>query len=220
MSEKATRLLMVGVLLLGSSPGLQAQENPAGVSLQAFGNVTVNGKAAGSGWSTIFVGDKIVTGAGSAVILLGAEQLQIATNTTVTLGEKAVDLGCGSASLSGGQGPVETLRAAGVEVGRGAAGGKVEVSQMGGNLYVHAIAGTAYIMQGGQKTLVREGATTTLPGATTCPVPVSNAKPPSSSARSLRAPILIVAGAGGAAALIFATSNNQGSLSPADPSKP
>ena len=220
MGPKSTRLFLTTLVLLGAYCGLRAQESE--VSMRAFGNVKVNGEPADNAWRAIERGAKIETGAGTAVIMLGAEQLQISSNTTLVLGDKSADVGGGSASRSGGEGRRETLRVAGVVVGRESTGGKVEVSQAAGNLYVHAITGTAYIVQNGQKTVVREGTTKALPGSAACPVPVSGGKPPQpvSGARSLRGPIIVGAGAGTGIAIIFATANNQGSLSPSDPSKP
>jgi hypothetical protein len=133
---------------------------PAQATVQAQGNVTVNGTKVDN-TTTIFAGDKVQTADNSmANIAAQGTMVQLSPNSSAIFSDKALDLGCGSALVTTSLGQV--VRVAGVTITPAAQGTtKFEVSQGAGALKISAKEGSV-IVDDGAKHTVEAGKSMTL----------------------------------------------------------
>jgi hypothetical protein len=145
-------------------------------TVQAQGTVTVNGALVPNA-TTVFAGDKIQTAANSTATISGqGTVIQLDPNTSAIFSDKALDLGCGGATVTTTMGQV--VRVSGITItpaGQGTT--KFRVSQSDGTLKITAEQGsivvddgTKHMLSAGQS-LTREraagmcGPLTTIPQA-------------------------------------------------------
>ncbi len=132
--------------LLGLFPS-HVWARPAQATVQAQGNVTVNGSRV-ENTTTIFAGDKIQTSESStANITAQGTMVQMSPNSSATFSDKSLDLGCGSALVTTSLG--EVVRVAGVTITPATQSlTKFQVSQGPGALKISADEGSLIVDDG------------------------------------------------------------------------
>lgn len=121
-------------------------------TVQAQGTVTVNGAVVPNS-TTIFAGDKIQTSANStATISAQGTVIQLDPNTSAIFSDKALDLGCGGATVTTTMGQV--VRVSGITITPASQGTtKFRVSQSNGTLKITAEQGSIVVDDGAKHML-------------------------------------------------------------------
>ena len=194
------------VFLVVFLPAALMAENRA--MLYPSEGVSVNGKAV-SRASTVFSGDSIETGKGSAQIVGPGLSIQMEPGSSLAYGAP-MRLGCGSISVSG-EGNVmsagETITASSPT--------KFQVVNRGGTVMVSVQSGAVRLRGNGSRTL-QAGQSASHQGSTDCPVMADAAKFPAKSHAKVFA-LAGAAGAGAAGAAISAATRKESPVSPTRP---
>ncbi len=121
-------------------------------TVQAQGIVTVNGTRV-PGSTAVFDGDKIQTAANStATITAHGTMVQLSPNTSATVSDRTLNLGCGSTSVTTSTG--EAVHVAGMSITPSSQGtAKFQVTQSTGNIKVTAQEGSIVVDDGAKHVL-------------------------------------------------------------------
>lgn len=187
---------------------------PAVGTVQAQGAVTVNGKPVAN-TGTLFAGDRIQTGAGSAATLSSqGVVVQMEPNTTTAFNGRSLDVGCGNAMVATSIGTL--VRVAGITANPAAQNAtRIQVSQVNGTVKITARDNWAVVNDGRIRQTLAPGQTVTFnrPGAS-CQIPTQALG--SSAAKVYLPAAAIVVGLG---VVSYCTSNGSfcSQVSPAAP---
>lgn len=148
----------------------------ASAMLSVTGDVTVNGTHVARS-TAVFPGDKVQT-AGNASASMTAEGLSVFLpgNSSLVVGAKQVELGCGGALVTTAKGASAQISDLTVSPARGERA-KFEVTQVNGVIQIVAREGAVAVNNGGRTTRLEPGRMFSAPGAG-CSVDMSRSGPP------------------------------------------
>jgi hypothetical protein len=176
------RLRLISAILIIVFPVSQIAAETGAAMLQPQGKVTVNGKEAANS-VTIFPGDQVQTEADSAATITSQGQLlMLGANSSFKFGESAIDVGCGSMTVSTA-GHRLAARVGNLTIDPATDSSKFEISRAGGKLQIGARDGSLLVDDGKQKARLESGKAMSFDSPGECPVPPAAVEPEVASAK-------------------------------------